>query len=79
VVILKELVDNAIDAAEEAGIPPVVAVTVDRTGIMVEDNGPGIPANVVARITERLKEDPALRWDAVLREIAEHDHGDAAP
>jgi hypothetical protein len=32
VVILKELVDNAIDASEEAGAPPVVTVTVDRTG-----------------------------------------------
>ena len=52
VVILKELVDNAIDAAEEAGIPPVITVTVDRTGITVEDNGPGIPADVVEDILD---------------------------
>jgi DNA topoisomerase VI subunit B len=52
VVILKELVDNAIDAAEEAGTPPVVTVTVDRTGIKVEDNGPGVPADVVEDILD---------------------------
>jgi DNA topoisomerase VI subunit B len=32
VVILKELVDNAIDACEEAGNPPVVKVTVTPDG-----------------------------------------------
>ena len=50
--ILKELVDNAIDAAEEAEIAPVIKVTVDRTGITVEDNGPGIPADVVEDILD---------------------------
>jgi DNA topoisomerase VI subunit B len=52
VVILKELVDNSIDAAEEAGTPPVIMVTVDRTGVVVEDNGPGIPADVVKDILD---------------------------
>jgi DNA topoisomerase VI subunit B len=52
VVLLKELVDNAIDAAEEAGTSPVIAVTIDRTGITVEDNGPGIPADVVEAILD---------------------------
>jgi DNA topoisomerase VI subunit B len=52
VVILKELVDNAVDAAEEAGTPPVITVTVDRTGIIVEDNGPGLPADVVEDILD---------------------------
>ena len=40
-VILKELVDNSIDACEEAGIAPEIIVTVDRSGITVADNGPG--------------------------------------
>jgi DNA topoisomerase VI subunit B len=52
VVILKELVDNAIDAAEEAGTPPAITVTVERTGITVEDNGPGIPPDVVGAILD---------------------------
>ena len=41
-----------IDAAEEAGTPPVITVTVDRGGITVEDNGPGIPADVVEDILD---------------------------
>lgn len=41
-VALKELVDNALDACEDAAITPVVNVTVDADGIEVADNGPGI-------------------------------------
>ena len=52
IVILKELIDNAIDACEEAGIPPVVAVTVDDRGIIVEDNGPGLPADVIEDVLD---------------------------
>ena len=52
VVIVKELTDNAIDEAEEAGIPPAITVTVDRTGITVEDNGRGIPPDVVEDILD---------------------------
>jgi Histidine kinase-, DNA gyrase B-, and HSP90-like ATPase len=52
IVILKELVDNAIDAAEEAEIAPRIKVTVDRSGITVEDNGPGIPPDVVEDILD---------------------------
>jgi DNA topoisomerase VI subunit B len=46
-VVLKELVDNALDACEDEGIPPVVAVTVTPEGICVKDNGPGLPPEVV--------------------------------
>ena len=48
-VIIKELVDNAIDACEEAEVAPVIKVTITTgkrgkpTRIVVEDNGPGIP------------------------------------
>jgi DNA topoisomerase VI subunit B len=42
-VVLKELVDNALDACEGAGQLPTVKVTVDAEGIAVEDNGPGLP------------------------------------
>jgi hypothetical protein len=41
-VILKELVDNALDACEEAGIVPEITVTVDKTGITLADNGPDL-------------------------------------
>jgi hypothetical protein len=42
-VALKELMDDALDACEEAGVAPDIHVTVDNDGIMVADNGRGIP------------------------------------
>jgi len=42
-VVVKELVDNALDECETAGIAPVVEVTADAAGITVCDNGPGLP------------------------------------
>src|SRR6202035_5605204 len=57
-VIIKELVDNAIDACEEAGTAPVVKVAI-TTGskrkparIVIEDNGPGIPGPTIAGIID---------------------------
>jgi DNA topoisomerase VI subunit B len=51
-VVLKELVDNALDACEEAGIAPEVAVRVGAHGITVIDNGPGIPPAVIENILD---------------------------
>jgi DNA topoisomerase VI subunit B len=51
-VILKESVDNAIDAAEEANTPPVIRVEVTNGEIVLTDNGPGIPAETVADILD---------------------------
>src|SRR5262245_37366458 len=43
-VIVKELLDNALDACEEAAVTaPVLTVAADPTGITVTDNGPGLP------------------------------------
>jgi hypothetical protein len=57
-VIVKELVDNGIDACEDAEIAPIINVTItsgesgkpDR--IIVEDNGPGIPPDTIAGIID---------------------------
>ena len=38
--------------ARKPASPPVITVTVDRSGITVEDNGPGIPADVVEDILD---------------------------
>ena len=46
-VVLKELLDNALDACEESDVPPVIDVAVDSTGITVRDNGPGLPAKTI--------------------------------
>jgi hypothetical protein len=51
-VVLKELVDNALDACEESRVAPVVDVRVGDDGITVTDNGPGIPAATVAGVLD---------------------------
>lgn len=55
---VKEAVDNALDACEEAGILPEISVEVsDRYGkskVVVEDNGPGIVEDQIARIFGKL-------------------------
>jgi hypothetical protein len=51
-VAVKELVDNAIDACEERGIPPEIRVRVAHDRIEVGDNGPGIAEDVVADVLD---------------------------
>jgi DNA topoisomerase-6 subunit B len=56
---VKEAVDNALDACEEAGILPDIDVQViDRYSgkyrVVVQDNGPGIVENQIARIFGKL-------------------------
>ena len=51
---LKELVDNALDACETAGIAPIIEIEMAMepglVRITVEDNGSGIPPETVHRI-----------------------------
>jgi hypothetical protein len=51
-VVLKELVDNAIDACEEAEIAPVVSVLIDGSTITITDNGPGIPTGTINAVLD---------------------------
>ncbi len=51
-VILKELLDNALDACEETDIAPDIKVKVDASGITVADNGLGIPAKTIVGIID---------------------------
>jgi hypothetical protein len=57
-VIVKELVDNGIDACEEAEVAPVIKVTITTgksgkpTRIVIADNGPGIPAETITGIID---------------------------
>jgi Histidine kinase-, DNA gyrase B-, and HSP90-like ATPase len=53
-VILKELVDNALDAAEEAETAPEIDIKVstETREIAIADNGPGIPAETVRDVLD---------------------------
>jgi hypothetical protein len=56
-VIVKELVDNALDEAEEAGRPPMIEIHVDAPEdepgeIIVHDGGRGIPTETVEKLTD---------------------------
>src|SRR5262245_56099735 len=53
-VLLKELVDNALDAAEEAQIAPEITIEVStETGeITITDNGPGLPPETVEGVLD---------------------------
>ncbi len=48
-VLLKELVDNALDACEAAGTAPHIRVELSPDGFIVEDNGPGLPRSTIER------------------------------
>ena len=50
---VKELIDNALDAAEEAGVEPVITVEVDEHTLTVTDNGPGMAPELVERLCVR--------------------------
>ncbi|MFH0942660.1 MAG: ATP-binding protein [Candidatus Beckwithbacteria bacterium] len=49
IALLKELIDNSLDAAETIGKPPEVQIVIDNDYFSVEDNGPGIPDKVIKR------------------------------
>ena len=53
-VVLKELLDNALDACEELEVAPVVTVSVaPKAGtIMIQDNGPGIAEETIRAVCD---------------------------
>jgi DNA topoisomerase VI subunit B len=49
IALLKELIDNGLDACEIGGAaPPVIEVTIGKDGFSVRDNGPGLPRDTLA-------------------------------
>jgi DNA topoisomerase VI subunit B len=54
IAVLRELIDNSLDACEAAGIPPVIDVGIKGDTISVTDNGKGIPAKTVKRSLDYL-------------------------
>jgi DNA topoisomerase VI subunit B len=47
IALLKELIDNALDACETAGMPPDIEVTVAPDRVTVRDHGPGMPVKTL--------------------------------
>jgi DNA topoisomerase VI subunit B len=54
IALLKELLDNACDACETARVPPAVRVTVEPDAVVVQDNGPGLPPDVLVKSLDYL-------------------------
>jgi DNA topoisomerase VI subunit B len=50
--VAKELIDNALDAAEEAEVPPDISVTVEPDTIVVQDNANGIAAETIESVLD---------------------------
>jgi DNA topoisomerase VI subunit B len=51
-VVLKELMDNALDACEEAEVAPTISVTVKPGSITIRDNGGGIETETITSIID---------------------------
>ena len=49
---MKKLLRTCLDACEDAGTPPEIAVKVNPDGIEVRDNGPGIPNKTVEGVLD---------------------------
>jgi DNA topoisomerase VI subunit B len=47
IALLRELIDNALDACERAGVAPDIEVCIDQDTVSVRDNGPGLPASTL--------------------------------
>jgi DNA topoisomerase VI subunit B len=51
-VVVKELTDNALDEAEEAGVAPVIQIVVEANSISVADQGRCIEPTVIGALVD---------------------------
>jgi len=51
-VVVKELVDNALDACEQVGVAPAISVDFPGDSIRITDNGPGLTPTVVGKVLD---------------------------
>ena len=50
--LVKELIDNALDACEEAGVAPQITIEDSQHRFTVSDNGPGLDRELVAKLCD---------------------------
>ena len=50
--LVKELIDNALDACEEAGVAPEITIEDSQHRFTVSDNGPGLDRELVAKLCD---------------------------
>lgn len=55
IAILRELIDNALDACESANVQPTIEIDIKDDFIIVSDNGTGIPPETVRKSLDYLK------------------------
>jgi DNA topoisomerase VI subunit B len=54
IALLKEVIDNALDACETAGRLPDIAITLEPDALSIRDNGPGLPVATLERSLDYL-------------------------
>jgi DNA topoisomerase VI subunit B len=54
-VIAKELIDNALDACETAGVSPIITIRLDADALTVSDNGAGLPTTTIQQSLDYTK------------------------
>jgi DNA topoisomerase VI subunit B len=54
IALVKELIDNALDACERAGISPKITIRVEHDAVSIQDNGPGLPLATLRRSLDYL-------------------------
>lgn len=54
IALLKELIDNALDACETAGMLPDIAITLEPEALSIRDHDPGLPVATIARSLDDL-------------------------
>ena len=54
VALVKELIDNSLDACETAGILPEIEVTVEQDTVSIKDNGSGLPDETIDKSLDYL-------------------------